>query len=211
MPYNLKNNYDFRTIHVQRAVKAEDIEKAYFLRWSGYKRYFPDPMHVTDDLDLCDHAVLLLATRSDGTPLGTLRILDGRLGPIEVDILHVDCRKLLPPKRFPVAEAGRFSVPRCHDSRWIKLALWKAYYSYCIDNDVRTMLVTVRLNAGRDYKSLLFEHLGKVGEFSHRVLSHRMHETWVFDVPSGAERYKAARHPLFTFFCLEDHPNISYK
>ena len=198
-----------RTIQVRRAVSDEEVAQAYAVRWRGYRKYFDDPGSVRDHLDAGENAVLLLASRGDGTPVGTLRILDRRRGPIELDaFLSVD--GLLPAERHPVAEATRFAVPTCPDSRWIKLALWKAYFRYCSSEGLATMLICVRRSAVRDYENLLFENLGEAGAFSHPLLAAHRHETYAFDVPSGPERYRTAGHPLYAFFVEDEHPLISF-
>ena len=199
----------FAEIHVRRAVSGEDLERALEVRWRGYQKYFDRRESVRDVFDEQENATVLLASRPDGTAIGTLRILDRRKGSIELDSF-LDIDRLLPRERQPVAEATRFAVPLGPDSRWIKLALWKAYYRYCWHEGLATMLIAVRNSAARDYRSLLFESLGEGGCFLHPTLGAKSHETFAFDVPGGPARYKTAQHPFYAFFVEQEHPQISF-
>ncbi len=194
---------------IRRARSPEDIQEVYRLRSCGYKKYSLKEDHLRDDLDSGSGAVLLLATRSDGCPAGTLRILDRRFSQIELDSF-VPVDELLPPDRQPVAEATRFCVPFASDAKWIKLALWKAFFCYCVESKIKTMLISVRSGASRDYRSLLFESLGKRGMYVHSLLGSHAHETYAFDVSNGPELYRSTQHPLHGFFVLQDHPNITF-
>lgn len=181
------------------------------LRQRGYGGKYGLEAHcLTDDLDLSPGCTLLLARRACGEAVGTLRILDRRLGPVELDsFVQVD--DLLSPEKHPVAEATRFCVPHCADSRWIKLALWKAFFLYCQTKDVKTMLISVRKSGARDYRHLLFDNLGQAGAYTHPLLGSQAHETYAFDVASGPARYLASRHPLYHFFVTESHPQIAFE
>lgn len=196
-------------ILVRRAKNLTDLERIYELRYRGYAKYFTDLAQVQEPLDLSPGAVLLLATDMEDKALGTIRILDRRYGLVELDsFISVD--QLLPPGRHPVAEATRFSVPTCIASKWAKLALWKAYFCYCRDTSLQTMLISIRKSAERDYKRLLFEKTGSAGKFLHPKLGSLLHETWILDVQTSKSRHKECNHPLYNLFHEDEHPNIRY-
>lgn len=207
--YVLPRSLSNLVVHPVRTKK--DSEAVQALRQRGYGgKYGLDELSLTDQLDSSPGCTLLVAKRLLGEPVGTLRLLDRRLGAIELDsFLQVD--DLLNPNKHPVAEATRFCVPRCADSKWVKLALWKAFFLYCQNKGVKTMIISVRKNGARDYRHLLFENLGQAGAYTHPLLGSQAHETYAFDVASGPARYLASQHPLYHFFVTESHPQIAFE
>lgn len=203
-------NYDmWGGVHVRRAVTADDLENVYAIRWHGYKKYFSEPDQVREALDTAPNARLLLATDRNGIAIGTMRILDRRLGAIELDqYLNVD--SLLPVERHPAADGSRLSVPASEQSMFVKTALWKAYFHFCRDHGIRSMIASVRPAAARDYQRLMFEHLGPRGTYTYTRLGNKPHETWVLDVATAKLRYRDAGHPFYEFFHEWEHPNIRY-
>lgn len=197
------------SLRVRRALNDADRQAVLAVRWQGYRKYGCANGLVAEGIDSSPGAVLLLATDENDTPVGTLRILDRRHGPIELDgFLPVDA--LIPAARQPIAEATRFSVPPSPASHCVKLVLWKAYYRYAAATGICTMLVAVRPSAARDYKRLLFENLGPSGTFAHAQLGGLAHETWAFDVHTGPQRYRNIGHPFYEFFVEREHPAITF-
>lgn len=194
-------------IQVRRARSTAELEKVYEVRYRGYAKYFSDPMQVKEPLDQTPGCVLLLAADAQGHALGTLRILDRRRGPIELDS-YLDVDRLLPAERHPVAEATRYSVPANPASKWIKLALCKAYFQYCRETLSRTMLIWIRKCAEREYQRMLFERIDSNGGFSHPRLGSLPHQTWALDVQSAPARYRASAYPLYQLLYEAEHPNI---
>ena len=196
-------------IQVRRATHRTDLEKVYAVRYRGYAKYFGDPMQVREALDQTPGCLLLLATDARGHALGTLRLLDRRYGPIELDN-YLDMDQLLPSKRHAIVEATRYSVPACPASKWIKLALCKAYFRYCRDTLAHTMLIWIRPSAEREYQRMLFEKVIGAGAFSHPRLGNLPHQTWLLDVQSAPARYREYASSLYTLFEEEEHPHIRY-
>jgi len=195
-------------ITIRPVSSRDDMEQLRHVRWRGYGKYFESPCQVLDSFDDQPNVVLLLAVSDDLGPVGTLRLLDSRIGRVEAEDF-VSLPTVLSPNAFPVVEATRFSVPRQRRSRDVKALLWKAYYLYCLATDAATMLAWVRPAAARDYRRLLFASVGPCGVFSHPRLGNNSHETFILPVRSAADRYREVGHPLYPFFCLQEHPNIT--
>lgn len=202
-------SHPFDEIRVRRAVNKTDLEKVYEVRYRGYAKYFSDPMQVREPLGQTPGCVLLLATDAQDHALGTLRILDRRRGAIELDS-YLDVDQLLPEGQHPVAEATRYSVPANPASKWIKLALCKAYFQYCRDTLAKTMLIWIRKCAEREYQRMLFERVNSNGGFSHPRLGAVPHQTWMLDVQTAPARYRASAYPLYQLLYEAEHPNIRY-
>jgi hypothetical protein len=146
---------DISQIQVRRAATSADLNKAFSIRWQGYKKYFSDESQIVDGYDYADNCTLLLAIDEDTNPVGTLRLLNSGFGPTEIESF-ISIESLLEPNEMPFVEATRFSVPPHPLSREIKIALKKAFYLYCIANQVDTMLIWVRPSAAREHKLFLY-------------------------------------------------------
>lgn len=197
---------DISSIVVRKALTKEDFQKAFDIRWNGYKKYFDQKTCVVDNFDSCPNAVILLAIDNQENPLGTLRILNRQYGKIEID-KFIDLDSYISETEKPCAEATRFSIPNSPLSRNIKFALWKAFYTYCLHNGVNTILIAVRPCAARDYKRLLFERIEN-STFKHQDLGDVQHDLYKLNVLTAAEKFKSHSHPLYHFFCIRNHPNI---
>src|SRR5690349_7262162 len=101
-------------------------------------------------LDAAPGTVVLLAqSRLDGGPLGTMRIQTNVFGPLAVE-QSVRLPDWLNQARL--AEATRLGVARGAIGRMVKVALCKAYYMYCVENDIDWMLITARSPLDREYE-----------------------------------------------------------
>jgi hypothetical protein len=199
--------FNLGNIFTRRAQTSADIEKVMEARWAGYRKYFPSRSEALDRYDHAPNTVLLLATDNQDRPIGTMRLLDGRCGEMEIE-QFVNVRELLPKHQLPCAEATRFSVPWQEHSRLIKLALWKAFYSYCICHSINSMVIWIRHGATKDYEHLRFQPIGRNGVFSHPTLGNNEHQTQVLDLTVAAQLYKETNHRFHEFFCVTQHPNI---
>jgi len=196
---------DILSVRVART--AQEVEQALHVRWLGYRKYESCARPVLEDLDRGKNCSLLLATDGQGNAVGTIRILDRSVGPIELErFLDVDA--LLPGSNRSVAEATRLSVPHSPVASRVKLLLWKAYYLLCLRRKTEYMLVSMRPGAARAYEGLLFSKAAG-GAYSHADLGGLPHETYSLHVPSARERFASRSHPLYEFFIDAATPEIS--
>jgi putative hemolysin len=177
------------------------------IRLKGYRRYFSTIHDASDHFDEADNVTLLLAVHPvDGT-VGCMRVLDRRLGPVELDDF-LDLDRLLGASAGSIAEATRLSVPPGPHAKVTKLLLWKAFQELCRKRHIERMIVWTRAAASRDYRALLFETLGDKGKFQHPVLGGYVHETFVTAMADVEKRFAAARHPLHNFMFVEQNHEI---
>lgn len=192
-------------ISVRIARTQADLEKALQVRWLGYKKYESFSQPEMEELDHGTNCTILFAEDLEKNPLGTLRILDHRRGPIELQkFLNVD--ELL-PQTGSIAEATRFSVPRSARSPRVKLLLWKAFYLFCVQRKIDYMVVSMRPAAAGDYQRLQFTR-AEGGCYSHATLGNLPHETYYLHVPTAPQVFRLHNNTLLSFFTETIHPEI---
>jgi hypothetical protein len=196
-------------IFIRKAKTEDGLNRVFDVRWAGYKKYFNNKEESIDKYDYAPNVTLLLAEDGSHEAVGTMRILDRRHGKIELDeFIEVD--SLIPDSEKPCAEVTRFSFSKHLKSKLIKLLLRKAVFRYCQENQINTMLISMPPTAARDYQRLfLLEDTGPSGVYHHRLLGNVEHHTYKCDIPKTMEFLRSSRHPLYDFFCTDNHSNIS--
>lgn len=194
-----------------RIVDSEkSLKKALRIRQSAYARHLPtfaETMHSAESIDIADGVVILLAeSKFDGSPMGTMRIQTNRFQPLCLE-QSVDLPSWLASR--PLAEATRLGIATEKVGPIVKTALFKAFYLYCVQQDIEWMVITGRAPIDRQYERLLFNEvypgmgfipLKHVGGLPHRIMS--------FDVLTAKARWAQAGHPLFKFVFETSHPDI---
>jgi hypothetical protein len=187
---------------------AEDLGKAVNVRHSAYARHVPEVaarLTAPETFDQNAGSVVLLAeSKLDGSPLGTMRIHTNRFAALPLEG-SVDLPHWLQRSR---SEANRLAIVEGRVGRVVKLLLFKAYYQYCLENQIDWMVIVARKPLDRQYEALLFTDvlegafvpMKHVGNIPHRVLA--------FDVQAAYAQWEAARHPLFHFMTRTYHPDI---
>lgn len=200
---------DISSIYVRKAITEADYGMITDVRWEGYRKYFDHPEQVVDQYDRQANATVLLAHDGRGDLLGTMRLLDSRLGKTEVE-RFLPVHQVLAANRQPYVEATRFSVPHHPLSTAAKIALQKTYYLYCIANQINTMLIWVRMAAAREYRSFNFQDIGEAGAFQHPLLGGLEHHTLVADLEEIKTRWTNRKHPLLELMLDQHHPNLQF-
>lgn len=194
-----------------RLVRSEDdLHKAVHVRHSAYARHVPafaDTLRKPEAYDTMDGVVVLLAeSKLDGTPLGTMRIQTNAFRPLTLE-QSVDLPDWL--RSRPMAEATRLGVTEQLQGRAVKTVLFKAFFLYCVQQQIEWMVITARTPIDRQYERLLFSDvdpargyvpLQHVGNLPHRIMS--------FEVGSAERRWAASKHPLFDFIFRTHHVDI---
>jgi hypothetical protein len=189
---------------------ADDLAKAVMIRHAAYNRHVPDvarTLAAPEALDSDPGTIVLLAeSKLDGSPLGTMRIQTNRGRPLALEA-SVELPDWLQGQRL--AEATRLGVAETRIGRIVKTVLFKAYFQYCLVNDINWLVIAARSPLDRQYEALLFSDvfdedqfipMAHAGNIPHRVLA--------FDVLSAEERWQDATHPLLDFMCATHHPDI---
>lgn len=195
---------------VIRTVRGEaDLLKAIEMRKSAYGRHLPQFAEGmgAEEVDRAPGTVILLAeSKLDGRPLGTMRIQTNLYAPLAVE------QSTLLPERLRncrLAEATRLGVGGGGMGRLVKVSLCKALFMYCEVMRLDWMIITARAPLDREYERMLFDDIGgrkeffpmaHVGGIPHRLMAK--------SVTLARERWEQARHPLYRFVFLTEHPDI---
>lgn len=194
-----------------KAVRNEsDLMKAVHIRQTAYGRHVPELaefLRVPEPYDREDGSVVLLAeSKLDGSPIGTMRIQTNRYRK-----LGLEDSVVLPEwlQNKNLAEATRLGVSGGRIGRLPKTMLFKAYFDYCVDEDIDWMVITARSPLDRQYEALLFKDVFPGGAFipMHHV-GNIPHRVMAFEVATAENRWAAAHHPLYDFIFRTYHPDI---
>lgn len=194
-----------------RVVRDEaELMKAVQIRQAAYGRHLPEfaqTLKAPEGLDLRPGvAVLLAESKLDGAPLGTMRIQTNRFLP-----LALEQSLALPPALAarPLAEATRLGVTGQQIGRMVKTLLFKAYYQYCVRNDIEWLVIAGRSPIDRQYDRLLFSDVYPgLGAVPLRHAGNIPHRVMCFEVGSAERRWREAGHPLYDLVFRTRHPDI---
>lgn len=195
---------------VRLVCSQDDLRKAVHIRHSAYARHVPafaETLKLPETSDAENGVVVLLAeSKLDGSPIGTMRIQNNRFKPLCLE-QSIDLPDWL--RNQSLAEASRLGVTEDRVGRVVKTVLFKAFFLYCQQTGIDTMVATGRSPIDRQYERLLFEDvypelgyipLQHVGNLPHRIMS--------LAVGSVEPLWAAARHPLYNFFFRTHHVDL---
>jgi hypothetical protein len=195
---------------VRRVEDEESLWKAVQVRHAAYARHVPEfarTLALPEDADYEDDTLVLLAeSKLDGSPLGSTRIRTNTFRPLGVE-QSVMLPSWLEGRRL--VEATRLGVDEGRVGRLVKIALIKACFMYCEENDIDWSVATARPPVDRQYEQLMFVDvfedkqplpLAHVGNIAHRIMA--------FEIASFQSRWAQAKHPLLDFFFKTYHPDI---
>jgi hypothetical protein len=108
-----------------------------------------------------------------------------------------------------MAQASRLGIGLGAVGRMVKIALFKAYYLYCIQAGIGWMVIAARPPLDKQYSDLLFmdvyPDLGYVPIKHAKGIPHRV---MAFDVFGAKKLWQEKRHPLLNFVVGTNHPDI---
>ncbi|NQY15275.1 MAG: hypothetical protein HRT81_15660 [Henriciella sp.] len=187
-----------------------DREHVRDLRFTGYKNVFDSPEDTWDEWDDKSGTHILLAEDASGAPIGTVRVIDSRIGLTEADT-YTDAHRKQFPEETSFVEGARLVARGSVDIKKIvvQAALWKATFLYASEKGVDKILVWSKRGPDRGYKSLQFEEISG-GEFSHPSLGNKPHKTYCLDTKQSRQIFFAMDHPLKEFFFLDHHPSLMW-
>jgi len=195
---------------VRIARTEKDLDKAVSIRHSAYGRHIPALAALLQKAEASDSepgsAVLLAESKLDGSPLGTMRIQTNRYRKLAVE-QSIELPSWL--QGTSQAEATRLGVTNNRMGRLVKTALFKAYYQYCMLEEIDWMVITARSPLDRQYEALLFQDVLPGREFTPmRHVGNIPHRVLALKVDHVEPDWCQARHPLYGFFFHTRHPDI---
>lgn len=186
------------------------LEKALTIRQSAYGRHMPEIADLLSEPEEYDHdpgtVILLAESKLDDEPLGTMRIQTNAFNPLWLEE-SVELPESLRQTRL--AEATRLGVVPTRVGRFVKIVLFKAFYRYCLLNNISWMVIAARSPLDRQYESLLFEDIfPERGYIPMKHAANVPHRVLALDVPAAEDTWRGASHPLCEFMFDTTHPDV---
>ncbi len=196
------------TVRIVQTEKA--LDKAVQIRQEAYGRHVPElarHLGTAESYDSEAGTVILLAeSKLDGAPVGTMRIQTNRYKPLSVEQTIT-----LPDwlQGYSLAEATRLGISRGRIGHLAKVALFKAYYLYCLQAGIDWMVITARSPLDRQYEALLFQDiLPDAGYIPMRHIGNIPHRAMALEVAAAQQKWEHSGHPLLRFMVHTHHPDI---
>jgi hypothetical protein len=195
---------------VRLVANEEDLYKAVRIRHATYARHLPAlaaKLKYPESADTDPGVVNLLAlSKTDGAPVGAMRIQTNQFGPL---LLEQSVALPMRLRELRLIEASRVGVTSDAGADLVELALFKACYLYCKQLAVDWMVIAGRAPFDAQYEHLMFEDifpgLGFIPLLHADNLPHRIMS---LSMMAAQERWAAARHPHFDFIFRIHHPDI---
>ena len=194
-----------RTISIKRAKTFEEYKEIIALRHNGYQ--FNMVTDAVDRYDFLDNCILLLAYNSKGNVVGTVRLLKGLTGPIELNDF-IDLSKIPILESCSFVEATRMVVLNAENALeqlCTKLLLSKSHYNFCLHGPYEYMLMSSKDAFADYYKAMYFRDIGEEGVYCHTIMNNALHRTYYIHVPSVRGEYEMNSHPFLDFMLDEEH------
>jgi hypothetical protein len=202
---------DLSRVRVIRAETDEEFEIVGRLRAAGFGRVSSGERGPQDWLDESDRRAgvrSLIGFDPTGDPVATMRVQDGREGPLELG-RFVPLDRLLSDKARPAAQFARLSVMKAAASPDAMFGIFKAAWRWCLREGLESIVLASPPWARPIYDFMLFEHLGPEGEFDHELAGGARHVSMRLPVREAVDRWREARHPLYPAFVEVEHPALS--
>jgi hypothetical protein len=188
----------------------DDLFKAVAIRYEAYSRHLPELGRRLTAPEPADtepgYTVLLAENRLDRTPLATVRLQVNEFGPLALE-RSIDLPDWLQGRKL--AEATRLALADTVRGRFVTQVMFKAFFQFCLEQDVEWMVVCARPPLDRIYLSLLFEDVVPGGAFIPlRHSANIPHRALAFNVATAEARWRTAGHSMYAFMGLTLHPDI---
>ena len=189
----------------------EELDKAVAIRHAAYARHLEpaiaDALRAPEPLDsMPGVAVLLAESKLDGSPLGTMRIQTNTHRPLTLES-SVTLPEWMAGKRL--AEATRLGITQDRVGRVVKTVLFKAFYLYCLREQIDYMVIAGRAPVDRQYEKLLMSEVYPgMGYIPLKHMFDIPHRVMQLNIPAAQGIWEAADHPMLGYMCHTDHPDL---
>lgn len=201
---------DLTGITVHKAITDADFDIVARLRKQGFSRV-ADKTDIAwvDSLDHSPGVFSLIAYNNINEPLATMRVQDGRISELELS-RFVPLNSILNPDQKPLIQGARLSVIKMAQASDAMIALFKAVWLWCLNEEIRNIVIATPPWAKPIYEFLSFDDLGPRGHFSHEFLTDTPHSSMIIPVKRPITVWPDISHPLFQNFCCTDHPSLVF-
>jgi hypothetical protein len=208
--YEKYGRVHLRGVRVRKAASTADFQIVESLRAAGFGRVACGRTGSwVDESDRAPGVFSLISYDESGQPLATMRVQDGRRSKLEL-ASFVALEALISPDELPAAQFARLSVNRGSQATEAMFGLFKAAWSWCYGERLRTVVIATPRWSKPIYDFMLFEHLGPKGEFEHALAGGARHVTMKLPIVNLQALWRPRDCPLCTVFFDEQHPNLSF-
>ncbi|MEZ5564127.1 MAG: hypothetical protein R3F24_00825 [Gammaproteobacteria bacterium] len=197
-------------VSVRRAETEDDFAVVAALRRAGFSRVTdqdPDTVAWLDDVDRAKGTFSLIA-QINGEDIGTLRVQDGRHGPVELT-QFVDFMPLLGERETPIAQFARLSMLKTPHSPEAMFGLFKAAWRWCFLEGHGAIVIATPIWSKAIYDFMFFRGLGTSGEFAHPFARKAIHYTMVLPAQDAELIWRTGEQPLCSQFVDIEHPRLT--
>lgn len=197
-------------VSVRRAESDADWDTVAALRRAGFSRVTdadPESVAWLDEVDRQPGTFSLIA-RINGEDVGTLRVQDGRQGPVELT-RFVNFMPLLRDDEKPVAQFARLSMLKTAHSPEAMFGLFKAAWRWCLLQGHGAIVIATPIWSKPIYDFMFFRGLGPDGEFAHPFARKAIHYTMVLPAQGAEVIWRAGEQPLCTQLFDIEHPSLA--
>lgn len=193
-----------------RIAATDELDAVARLRTAAYGKHLPALAAHLRQPEAADfepgNEVFVAVSKLDGSMLGTLRTHSNLFKPLPLEA------SMELPARFQgcrLIEATRLSVLGSLQASLVRNALFKAFFQYCLSQQVDWMLATGRPPVDRLYASMLWRDVGDVGRlYPMAHVAGVPHRVMCMAPAEAASIWRAAQHPLFRFAFETEHPDL---
>lgn len=214
LPAKAERSVEYLPFTVRIATSEADIAKAVQIRHEAYARHLdpkviealkrPEPLDASPGV-----AILLAESKLDGSPLGTMRIQTNRFRPLTLE-QSIELPNWMQGKGL--AEATRLGITQDKIGRMVKTVLFKAYYLYCLQNDLQYMVITARAPIDRQYDRMLFQDVYHgMGYVPLEHVFNLPHRIMFLDAFGVETLWKSEGHPWCDYMFHTDHPDLQVR
>jgi hypothetical protein len=189
----------------------QDLKMAVEIRHSAYARHMPEFAQTLQTPEAADSepgvSILLALSKHDGSPVGTMRIQTNTHQPLALEkSVHLPAHL----STCRLAEATRLGVTRDRVGRLVKIALFKCFYEYCVDNDIDWMVVAGRHPIDRQYEAMHFQDVCPDLRFIPMLHANGVpHRVMALKVASVESSWRRENHPLCDFMFDTFHADLA--
>ena len=209
---NMRKEVERLPFSVRVVSSNEALKKAVAIRQAAYARHMPEFAAKLSSPEPNDHEqgslVLLAESRMDGSPLGPMRIQTNRYKEIAIE-RSAELPTWL--KGRSLAEATRLGIAQGGSGRVVKMALCKAFYLYCLTENIDWMVIAARPPLDRPDQAALFQDVYPGQLIPLRHANNIPHRVLAFEVETAADRWSETAHPLLKFMVQTLHPDIDLR
>jgi hypothetical protein len=201
------NQYGF-SIRLARTQKQ--VMRAVKMRSDAYGRHLPEfaeTLKTPEKYDASSDTVVFLAEpRDKGDPFGTMRLQVCTKSPLLIEE-SIDLPDFI--GRRPRVSVTRLAVKPGHQSRIVKMLLFKAMLQYCLALQIDWIVIAARPPVDRTFVALGFTDIFDEGKlYPIKSANEKLHRVLVMS-PRNRERTSfLENHPLHGFFFHDYHSDI---